>query len=235
VCSILPQQVHDDASQPTSLQANVQLPHLIQPAYEPSVFPPDGQEFWLWAIPVEMGARLVGTTYQEAFAHGLHHRLVTPQTIQEQTERWPQKRLLICCSIWTTSANLEFGRPETEVLMESLLAASLAIVGRNRRDPDMALHGAYMQTRALQRLRHSLTRYQEGDRSICPTTLSLTALTCAISELIANKSWDNFNRHLMGVGALIFHGGVEVGCAKVARLNFSRNSNFPEPSQATSS
>jgi hypothetical protein len=67
-----------------------------------------------------------------------------------------------------------------------------------------------MQTRALQSLRYTLTRYQEGDMTISPTMLSLTALTCAISELIANKSWDNFNRHLLGVGALIFHGGVAV-------------------------
>lgn len=94
--------------------------------------------------------------------------------------------------------------------MEALLAASLAIVGRDRNDPDMALHGAYMQTRALQRLRYSLNKYQEGDTRISPTMLSLTALTCAMSELIANKSWDNFNRHLLGVGALLVHGGIKV-------------------------
>ncbi|ETI28334.1 hypothetical protein G647_00783 [Cladophialophora carrionii CBS 160.54] len=126
----------------------------------------------------------------------------------EQTKDGPRQRISICCSTWTTSAILEIGKPETEVLMEALLAASLAIAGRDRRDQDMALHSAYLQTRALQRLRYSLTRYQEGDMSVCPTLLSLTALTCAISELIANKSWDNFNRHLLGVGALIFHGGV---------------------------
>lgn len=198
--------------QPVGLPTIAALPHGCPPAYEPSVFPPEDPEFWLWAIPAEMGARLVGTTYQDAFIEALQHRFVPPQVILEQTKDGSQKRLSICCSTWITSANLEIGRPETEVLMESLLAASLAIVGRNRNDPDMTLHGAYMQTRALQRLRYSLTRYQEGDKTICPTMLSLTALTCAMSELIANKSWDNFNRHLLGVGALIFHGGVEVSC-----------------------
>ncbi|KAH0844207.1 hypothetical protein FOPE_08743 [Fonsecaea pedrosoi] len=142
-------------------------------ACDASLFPAEDAEFWLWAIPSEMGARLVGSTYHVAFVQDLENR------------------------------------PETEVLMEALLAASLAKVGKDRSEPDMVLQGAFMQTRALQRLRCSLKGYQEGDREISPTVLSSTALICAMSELIANKSWDNFNCHLLGVGALIFHGGTE--------------------------
>jgi len=94
--------------------------------------------------------------------------------------------------------------------MEALAAASLAIVGRERRDEEMALQAAYVQSRALRRLRQSITQYEEGDESVDPILLSLTALTCAMSELIANQSWINFNRHLLGVGALMFHSGPEV-------------------------
>ncbi|KAJ9609130.1 hypothetical protein H2200_006901 [Cladophialophora chaetospira] len=220
LCPIQPRQTPAGGAHDTGLPTIATPPNGYSHTYEPSVFPPEDPEFWLWAIPAEMGARLEGTTYQNAFIETLHHRFVQPQTINEETAEGPRKRLSICCSIWITSVDIEIGRPETEVLMEALLAASLAVAGRDRNDSDMSLHGAYMQTRALQRLRYSLTRYQEGDSSICPTTLSLTALTCAMSELVANKSWDNFNRHLLGVGALIFHGGVDRLDRRAAQEHF---------------
>lgn len=191
-------------------------------ASDVAVFPPESPESWLWAIRDEVGVKIMGTSYQNAFIGALQRRFMFAQTNHEQSQmrNEPKKRFSISCSTWITVATLELGKPETEVLMEALLAASLAIIGRDRKDHDVALHGAYLQTRALQRLRYSLTRYQQGDRSICPTMLSLSALTCAMSELIANKSWDNFNRHLLGVGALIFHGGVERLSSKSAREHF---------------
>ncbi|KIW78167.1 hypothetical protein Z517_08000 [Fonsecaea pedrosoi CBS 271.37] len=178
-------------------------------ACDASLFPVEDAEFWLWAIPSEMGARLVGSIYHVAFVQDLKNRFVTLRTLRERANNRAGQRLSICCSTWVTTVTLEMDRPETEVLMEALLAASLAKVGKDRSEPDMVLQGAYMQTRALQRLRCSLKGYQEGDREISPTVLSSTALICAMSELIANKSWDNFNCHLLGVGALIFHGGTE--------------------------
>ncbi|KIW35117.1 uncharacterized protein PV07_01834 [Cladophialophora immunda] len=185
------------------------LPQSCPRAFEPSPLSPDDPEFWLWAIPSEMGARLVGSTYHVAFVQALKNKFVRPQTVRERTKNKAEQQLSICCSTWITTASLEIDKPETKVLMEALLAASLAKVGKDRNEPEMVLQGAYMQTRALQRLRYSLKRYQDGDRTISPTMLSSMALICAMSELITNKSWDNFNCHLLGVGALIFHGGAE--------------------------
>ncbi|KIW15269.1 hypothetical protein PV08_05314 [Exophiala spinifera] len=164
---------------------------------------------WLWAIPSEFGVKLIGTKYQDAFIQILQDRYLPSQTNLPRIQYEPKKRFSICCSTWITSATLEVGRPECKVLMQTLLAASLAIIGRDQKDEEMTLHAAFVQTQALQKLRLALTKYSQGDRSICPTMLSLTALTCAMSELIANQSWDNFNRHIQGVGALIFHGGPE--------------------------
>lgn len=177
-------------------------------------------EPWLWAIPSEFGARIIGTTYQDTLTSILQDEYLPSHPNLKCFQYEPKKRVSICCSIWTTSATLEMGRPETKVLMEALLAASLAIVGRDQRDEDMTLQAAYVQTRALQKLRFALTRYTEGDRTISANMLSLTALTCAMSELIANQSWDNFNRHLLGVGALIFHGGVESLTTQSAQEHF---------------
>jgi hypothetical protein len=210
-CPIQPYRAHLGSNDPSiGIPASVTFSDVHTQDHEISIFPPEDPAFWLWAIPTGVGARLVGTAYQDVFVQALRQRFVPSRTIQEQNPDGTHKRFSICCATWITSATLELGRVEAEVLMEALLAASLAIVGRDRNDPDMSFHGAYMQTRALQRLRYLLTRYQEGDKTICPTTLSLTALTCAMSELIANKSWENFNHHLLGVGALIFNGGVQV-------------------------
>lgn len=177
-------------------------------------------EPWLWAISLEFGARLIGMTYRDALTTVLQDKYLPSQTNLERIQYEPKRKFSICCSTWVTSATLDMGRPETKVLMEALIAASLAIIGRDRKNEDMTLHAAYVQTRALQKLRFALTRFSEGDRSICPTTLSLTALTCAMSELIANQSWDNFNRHLSGVGALIFHGGLHGLSTESAQEHF---------------
>ncbi|KIW88691.1 uncharacterized protein Z519_10737 [Cladophialophora bantiana CBS 173.52] len=150
------------------------LPHGCSQTCEASVFPPEDPEFWLQAMPSEMVARLARTTYHDAFVDVLRHRFVAPQRVRERTMDGPEQGLSMCYLTWVTAATLEIGRSETEVLMEALLAASLAKVGRDQNEPGMTIHGAYMQT-----------------------------------QLITNKSWDNFNSHLCGVGALISHGGVE--------------------------
>ena len=166
-------------------------------------------EQWLWAIPLEMGVRMAGPSYQDAFIADLEDKSLSLHSGCSHSQCGPKRRLSVCCATWTTSITLDMGKPETDVLMEALLAVSLAIIGRDRRDKDMVLRAAYVQNRALRRFRYALTMYEEGDKRVDETLLSLTALTCAMSEIIANKSWANFNRHLLGVGALIYHNGPE--------------------------
>lgn len=177
---------------------------------------------WLWAIHSEMGLRISSRFYQQAVLKGLsgNSKCQTSQAMYEPMQSGPKERFTICCSSWITSATLEVGRCETDVLMEALVAASLAIMGREQHDPEMTLHAAYAQSRALRRLRYSITQYEEGDNRVDTVLLSLTALTCAMSELIANQSWANFNRHLLGVGALIFHSGPEALEQQSTRQHF---------------
>ncbi|KAK5063219.1 hypothetical protein LTR84_005296 [Exophiala bonariae] len=164
---------------------------------------------WLWAIQSEMGLRISSKFYHEAILSSLNgnSKCQNSPSTYESIQSGSKERFTICCSSWITSATLEMGRCETDVLMEALVGASLAIMGREQQDSEMRLQAAYAQSRALRRLRYSITRYEEGDNSVDTVLLSLTALTCAMSELIANQSWANFNRHLLGVGALIFHSG----------------------------
>ncbi|KAK6365367.1 hypothetical protein LTS17_011339 [Exophiala oligosperma] len=200
-------------------ESPVTLPFESDPRDDAFVVSKDGEP-WLWAIPSELGAKLNGTTYQDALIKALQDRYLPSQTNLPRIQYEPKKRFSIYCSTWITSTTLDMGKPECKVLMQALLAASLAIIGRERKDEEMTLHAAYVQTEALQKLRFALTKYSEGDRSICPTMLSLTSLTCAMSELIANQSWDNFNRHLLGVGALLFHGGPEGLSSESAQEHF---------------
>lgn len=208
-------------------QSSSPLPPLTNLSLEESHWPGSsdlelktGLNSWLWAIESEMGLSISGTSYQDEFLTVLPGKHQTSQSTFEEKHCGPSKTLTICCSTWSTSATLIIGRCETDVLMEALAAASLAIIGRERRDEEMALQAAYVQSRALRRLRHSITRYEEGDESVDPILLSLTALTCAMSELIANQSWTNFNRHLLGVGALMFHSGPEALDKQSTREHF---------------
>ncbi|OAP57511.1 hypothetical protein AYL99_08249 [Fonsecaea erecta] len=194
------------ASQPPT---SAVLPPSCLRACEPSAVPLENPEFSIWLIPSEMGAKLVGSTYHVAFVHALKNRFVRLHSMRERAKNKAEQQMSICCSTWTITAALEIDRPETAVLIEALLAASLTKVGKERSEAEIALQGAYMHTRALQRLRYSLKRYQDGDRTISRTVLSSTALICAMSELVNDKSWASFNCHLLGVGALIFHGGAE--------------------------
>lgn len=178
-------------------------------------------ESWLWAIPLELGVKIGGTSHKDTFTAVLQNEyLIADTSLVGSLEAGQERSFSICCGTWTTSLLLNAKRQETSVLMQAMLAAALAIVGRDRKDQDVALHAAYVQSQALRRFRWSLTKYEEGDQSIDPMLLSVTALTCAMSELIANQSWPNFNRHLLGVGALIFHGGISGLKTRAAQENF---------------
>lgn len=199
--------VEEQANAPCTLG----YPELLSPCLQPASISSHEAEPWLslWTIPSEFGARLIGTTYQDVLTTALQNNSLPAQTSLDGILCESRKKLEICCSTGIIAAAVETGRPETGALMDALEAASLAIIGRDRRDEKRAIQAALVQTRALRRLREALARYIGGDQTIDPITLSLTALTCAMSELVANQSWDNFNRHLQGVGALIFHSGVE--------------------------
>ena len=129
--------------------------------------------------------------------------------VQERVIYVPCKRFAICCLSWIQAGTFELGEPGLEIMNDAVLASALTIVGRSRGDVDLIMRGAFVQSRALRGLRLTLQRLAaEEANTLCPM-LPLQALTCAVSELLANHDWDNFASHLNGVGALIEHGGPE--------------------------
>jgi hypothetical protein len=107
-----------------------------------------------------------------------------------------------------------------EILTDTLLASAINIISREKDDYDMALHGVHVHTRALRGLRRAFARYMVGEAEVGPTVLAMGALTCAMSELLANHSWDKFEAHLQGVGALIAHAGPSALNTDSARDHF---------------
>ena len=154
------------------------------------------------------------------FLAALQHRCMPHTHAQERVVYEPCKRFAICCSTWIQSGTLELGTPSLQIMNDAVLASALTIVGRSRGDVDMIMRGAFIQSYALRGLRLTLQSLAaEEANNLCPM-LPLQALTCAVSELLANHGWDNFGSHLNGVGALIEHGGPESLRSREARDHF---------------
>lgn len=178
------------------------------------------RESWLWAIPLEMGVNLGDSFHASTLAAVLQHEYLVADSPSGILASGTDSNITIRCATWTASVSLQGKSQERGVLMDATLAAALAIAGRDREHRAMALHATYVQNRALRRLRRCLTQYEQGESSVDAVFLSLTALTCAMSELATNQSWANFNRHLLGIGALISHGSLDVLKSPAGLENF---------------
>ena len=97
---------------------------------------------------------------------------------------------------WLSFAMLEDGGAGTNLVTDALLASALTVISQDQNDPDMALQGAYIQSRAIRRLRIALQQLAANEVNYCTSMLSLAALTCAMSELLASHSWTHFSNHL---------------------------------------
>lgn len=204
----------DPSSRKSSATPNPEIPRT------PSIPHNENRESWLWAIPLEMGINLGDSFHTSTLAAVLQHEYLVADSPSGIFASGTDSNITIQCATWTASVSLQGQRQETGVLIDAALAAALAIAGRDGEHQAMALHATYVQNRALRRLRRCLTQYEQGESSVDAVFLSLTALTCAMSELAANQSWANFNRHLLGVGALISHGGLAVLKSSAALENF---------------
>ena len=100
------------------------------------------------------------------------------------------------------------GDEDTELVRAALLSSALTIIGRAFKDTRLVIYGVEAHTRAICRLRHAFGRLltRGGD----PTLLRLSALLCAMSELVDNGLWPNFVKYEDGVGALIKQDGPEL-------------------------
>ena len=108
------------------------------------------------------------------------------------------------------------GDEDTELVRAALLSSALTNIGRDFKDTRLVIYGVEAQTRAIGRLRHAFGRLltKGGD----PTFFRLSALLCAMSELVNNGLWPNFVKYQDGVGALIKQDGPELTTSTSADL-----------------
>ena len=204
----------DESSGSTSSTPNPPIcPNLPAPKDE-------NRESWLWAIPFEMGVNLGDSFTSTTLAAALQYEYLVADSPSRAFGSGTDSKITIKCATWTASMSLEGQSQEAGVLIEAALAAALAIAGRDGDNQAMPLYATHVQNRALRRLRCCLRQYEQGESSVDAVLLSLTALTCAMSELAANQSWDNFNRHLLGIGALISHSGLAMLKSPAGLENF---------------
>jgi hypothetical protein len=147
---------------------------------------------WIWYLSRDL---VTQSGYHDEFLNLDSNEQYPPQMPQDLLGYDSQERIASCSS-WLNSAMLEIGGPGTDLVTDALLASALTVVSQDRNDPDMALHGAYVQSRAIRRLRIALQQFAANEASYCTSMLSLAALTCAMSELLASQSWTHFSNHL---------------------------------------
>ena len=147
---------------------------------------------WIWYLSRDLVSQ---STYHDGFLTATNDEHFLPQLPQDLLGYDSHERIASCSS-WLNSAMLEVGGPGTDLVTDALLASALTVVSQDRNDPDMALHGAYVQSRAIRRLRIALQQFAAGEVTYCTSMLSLAALTCAMSELLASHSWTHFSNHL---------------------------------------
>ncbi len=172
---------------------------------------------WIWQLSRDLGSE---PAYQDAFLAALQHQCIHFNQIQDRIVYEPCKRFGICCSTWIHAGSLEIGTPGLQIMNDAVLASALTVIGRSRGDIDMTMRGAFIQSRAFRGLRITLQRLAAEEENVSCPVLAMQALTCAISELLTSHDWDNFASHLMGVGALVEHGGPERLRSREARDHF---------------
>jgi hypothetical protein len=110
--------------------------------------------------------------------------------------------------------------PSVRLLRSALLASTLSVVGLERRDMRLLASGFQAQTRAFQNMRHALGSLEASNGHLDTTMLAITIMFCACSELTINKSWENFWKHMDGIGALVERDGAASLSNSSARVLF---------------
>jgi hypothetical protein len=118
----------------------------------------------------------------------------------------PGVRLAQFCSTWI-SAGATSHTADARLLRSALLASTLSSVGLEIQDTRLVARGFHAQTKAFQNTRRALCALAASSGHSDTTMLAITILFCASTELSINRSWENFSKHMDGVGALVERSG----------------------------
>ena len=111
----------------------------------------------------------------------------------------------VTCSMWVVTACSSAIYHGTDVLSDSILSMALCIIGAQRKDDRISVAGLKTYQRALHRVQRGLgiflkvTMSSEMTRGFLP----LSCLACAMTELTAHGSMENFLRNLDGIALMI--------------------------------
>ena len=108
----------------------------------------------------------------------------------------------VCCSVWLAAVALEAQSHGVEMLQDALAAVALNILGIEKRDPTLSEIALKAHSRSLRKLREAFAKFMVGQDSGNSAPLYATIITLSSSELLVNKSWENFEKHMRGIGAL---------------------------------
>jgi hypothetical protein len=173
---------------------------------------------WSINFPLRIDA---GPSHRDAFlASFLQRSLPETATGSEPIGETEYVHVSLCCSTWVTTACFRAGCQNSEMLSDALLASALTVAGEERGDKEMLSYGLQVQARAFKQLREQIGYAQGDKRKQNSNLLAATTLACAMSELLSNKSWQNFSLHIAGVGALIEAAGPSALTISAARDNF---------------
>lgn len=186
-----------DTASSVSARSSPGLASSFQAFPEQDYAEPDS---WIWQLTRDLAAN---APYQDLFVSAMQQDGLWTGTHSKELGAYEAFRAFAGCgSTWFHVVMMETVEPGLEIMNDACLASALTIIGRERADQDMIMSAAYVQSRALRQLRYSLQQWGDGS-PLCPVSLSMAALTCAMAELVANRSWDSFAGHLNGVGSLL--------------------------------
>lgn len=155
---------------------------------------------WIWQLTRDLAAN---GPYQDLFVSAMQQDGLWSGSGESDVSSYePFRAFAGCGSTWFHVVMMETVDPGLGIINDACLAAALNIIGSERGDQDIAMSAAYIQSRALRSLRYSLQHWGDG-APLCPVSLSMAALTCAMTELVTTRSWDSFAGHLNGVGSLL--------------------------------
>ena len=157
---------------------------------------------WKLHLPFRLSA---SPSSEDAFIAAFRHYCRPPQSSGDlQGDR---VHIVICCGSWVESTCMQTTRYKESLISQALSASAFAVVGTVRQDAAMLRVAERAQSSVLSALRSLIQKIRaDCDARILHCT-SVALLTCAITDLLINKSWTTFGVHLKGVGALIEFAG----------------------------
>lgn len=159
---------------------------------------------WKLNLPYRLSA---GSSTQDAYIAAFRHHCSASQSASDVVREGVY--ISIGCGPWIQSICMHANRYDTSLISQALSASGLATLGAIRRDAGMLSTAQSAQNDILRELRHLIDEYKEpSDRKRFHFT-SIVLFTCAITDLLVNKTWTTFSFHLEGVGALIEFAGPQ--------------------------